>query len=284
MFTVKPIGNLTKTTSGNGGYFSYGNNKFSLNDNTIKDLAIKAFYDSSKYATNPDKKKIEKALNYFLYSFNITSNNEGGGFDSINTWDSAGISGGILQYAYPNVNLYKLLNDYMGNHTLAEKVRSQFGNYNIDKIPTNHYTDPVSMVARFNTTLLKEVQTALITPIGISSQLSFAIISFWDESYTYFLNKLESQIIPDPIVISNDGSVSTVNSNSIMYYHFLMAYCFDLKVNRGNLNFNLQVDTTKDESLRTEGAILNTFLGKGYFATERNNKWVKLLNDNFIKQ
>lgn len=226
-----------------GGLHSTGSIKFSLNNNPMVELAKAAFTQYSKYKTDAD------ALNTFLFALSVTSNFEGG-FDSVNTYDKAGISIGFIQFARPEAGAGRLLT-LIGRNDLADKIKTQFG------IKDPH-ASPAALLARYDASLIKDIITAISTPDGIKVQLAMAINQnvesqfYFDNAYT---KALELKL--------NDP--------------FAKAMLFDAAVNMG-------AGTPKTfrapSAGQTDGDWIsaNTIL---FTRPERKVKWVQIVKNNF---
>jgi hypothetical protein len=169
-----------------GGLFSRGIIKFDIKNISMVAVAREAFINNSEF------KDDQNALSCFLSSLNVTSAFEGG-FDSINTYDKAGISVGFLQFARPEGGVGKLL-ELVGRADLAKKVKLRFGT-------SDPHASPEALKARFDVDLLAEVVTAVATPAGIRAQMAMAINKnvdgqfYFDKAYARFVQlKLKDPI------------------------------------------------------------------------------------------
>ncbi len=217
------------------GISNFGKIRFNLKNKEIFDLAVNAFNKYSKYRNNIDH------LNYFLQTLDITSALEGG-FDAINTWDKAGLSVGFIQFARPNVNVYRVISQY--DLTLANKVKAAYGT-------VDPYNDNKSLVARTNIKLLQEVQNSIITPKGIEAQFKICIEDFYDIAYEKFLSVKfykEENVIPiqsfdefQKSVINDLNKQTKAQNNPTKknqieankYKIYANSFLFDIGVNRG---------------------------------------------------
>ena len=270
------------------GYYSPGKLKFNLSNKPMFDLAVKAFNNYSQYANNA------VYLNYFLQSLQIVSKHEGG-FDSVNSYDKAGISVGFLQFARPEDNVYQLLNIF--NPVLANTVRNSFGN-------ADPHKDVKSLTARTNTVLINQVKQAIVTPAGIEAQLQLAIQDYYDASFTKFLTfTFSPEVDQSQFGIANtvNQSLGNVSSNNLFttglstqsndyspFKIYALALLFDTAVNRGvgSLKDFKQINVGGIPA--SEGNWIRTHIqgdvngqGKIFIQPNRREIWTNLLATNF---
>src|SRR5438045_233610 len=110
-----------------GGLKSDGSLRFKLNNITQVELAKQAFLNNSTH------KDSAEALKIFLLCLSITSAFEGG-FDSVNTYDKAGISIGFLQFARPEGGAGRLL-ELIGRKDLSDRIKQEFGTHDPHNTP-----------------------------------------------------------------------------------------------------------------------------------------------------
>lgn len=276
---------LTPTSySGTKGLYSIGRLKFKKDKQPLFNWAVEAFNLHSKYGRtqNPtlDEQTLNSYLTYFLFALEITSNHEGG-FDAINTYDRAGISVGFIQFARPNVGVYRLLTDI--DTTLRDEVREAFGNYPVNVIQKD-YNDAKSLSARKNKELLERVQNAIITENGIKTQIKLAIEDFYDKAFEKFLTfEFENTFQGQDNIQTNPLPFSFNQSTNIDNYVFANALCFDAFVNLGEGKASRRIKKLPIVYNKTEGNFINYNLKNLSFAKDRNQKWVELFNKNFVK-
>jgi hypothetical protein len=225
-----------------GGLFSSGSLRFDLNNITMVELAKEAFLNNSLH------KDSESALKTFLLCLSITSHFEGG-FDSVNTYDIAGISIGFLQFARPEGGAGRLL-ELSGRADLADRIRTEFGT----KDPHNSSS---ALKARFDKALLSEVITAVSGKDGIKAQLAMAINKnvdgqlYFEKAYSRYLElKLTD---PMSCALLFDGAINMGAGSVINFPAFT----------QGNDGGWLQIAITK------------------LSRPERRDGWTKMLNQNF---
>lgn len=253
----------------NLGATEIGKLKFTLKNKQMFDLAVNAFNKYSDYGISKinNRTEVRDHLNYFLQTVQIVSGNEGG-FDAINTYDGAGISVGFVQFAYPQGNVYKLLNEF--NKPLAEEVNKAFGN-------VKTYTDNKSLKSRLDKDLLFKVQKAIITPEGITAQFKLMIEDFYDKTYKQFLNIIFQE--------ETDPNISK-------YKIYANAFIFDTGINQGTGGSNKNVSGSGSGNIRqikvqgnnpTEGSFLNYYVKNHFLRPERRAFWENILTRHFKK-
>lgn len=192
-----------------GGLSSKGNIKFNLK-NVIMVAHAKAGFDQFSLFKGDNI-----AFNNFLLSLSITSKFEGGGFDAINTYDNAGVSIGIIQFARPEAGAGKLFR-LLGRTDLDDKIKKQFGT-------ADPHSSPGALIARNNKTLLSEIVTVAASPEGIRVQFAMAINQnvegqhYFDKAFKRFLDlKLKDPLCAamlfDAAVNMGAGSVDNFKS------------------------------------------------------------------------
>jgi hypothetical protein len=260
------------------GYQTAGKIRFSLKNKEIFDIAVKSFNKYSKFKNNVIN------LNYFLLCLEMTSTWEGG-FDSINTYDKAGLSIGIIQFARPNRtgNAYKLLK--LIDPVLAEEVANNFG----DKDP---YDDPISLNGRTNKDLLDRVRKTIVSPLGMEMQLKLTIEDFYDKVYEKFLSFNFSPEIDDNALnfgaSFSDIYKKTTNANGQEDTNPLKVYAvsilFDTAVNRGTGVLSKFIQINKGNKPMTEGDFIYYHVYKNQLPSKfRINQWETIINNKFKK-
>lgn len=248
------------------GAFASGQLKFKTSNKEMFDIAVNAFNKYSDYGLSKisNREQVRDHLNYFLQSIQIVSGNEGG-FDAINTYDSAGITVGFVQFARPDIEVYKVLSNF--NKPLADEVKNTFGT-------GDKYLDNKSVLARLNKTLLLKVQQAIVTPQGIDSQFKSLIERFYDKVYKQFLG---IQFLDEP-----DKEVSK-------YKIYALAFMLDVGINQGtgvsrtgSGSGNIRQIKVQGQ-LPTEGSFVNYYVKNHYLRDERRTFWEGIIGKYFKK-
>lgn len=262
------------------GIFTAGKIRFKLTNKEIFDIAVNSFNKYSKYKNDVVN------LNYFLLCLQITSNWEGG-FDSINTYDKAGFSCGLIQFARPNKtgNAYKLIK--LINKELAEELATNFG----DSDPFN---DPISLKGRINSNLIEKIRKEIISPLGMEMQLKLTIEDFYDKAFEKFLSLKFSPEIDDNILNfgsnfseiykkANNLPINKEDNNPLKVYAISML--FDTAVNRGLSVLNkFQQIYKSNNTPMTEGDFIYYHVYKNQLPSKfRINQWEEIINSKFKK-
>lgn len=274
------------------GISTLGKIKYNIKNKEIFDISVKAFNKYSKYKNSTIN------LNYFIQTLSITSSLEGG-FDAINTYDKAGLSVGFIQFARPNIGVYKLLSLY--DKILGDEVKNAFG-------IVDSYIDTKSLKSRIDSILLSKVQKSIITPAGLEAQLQLCIEDYYDKAFSKYLSlKFSPEIDNSPSATNKkiiNGANLNVSTNNIFtnslpttidtnpYKIYALAFIFDIGVNQGIG----KVDNKGKDSINqvtiggidmTEGNFLSYHvLGdkKIYMLPQRREFWEQVILDNFIKE
>lgn len=276
---------LTSTIyKGTKGVYSLGKLKFKKDKQPLFKWAVESFNQNSKFGKDKnsdlDVNLLNSYLTYFLYSLEITSSHEGG-FDAVNTYDRAGISVGFIQFARPNVGVYKLLTEI--NTTLRDEVKQKFGDYPVNKIEGLKYDDADSLKARKDKELITRVQNAIVTESGIKAQIKLAIEDFYDKAFEKFLTFDFIDTFEDEEEINPFIGVPTKNKNKNKKDNFVYASAliFDSFVNLGIPKASRNIKALPLIYKKTEGNFLVYNIDKIPFADERKQKWVEIFNKKF---
>lgn len=269
------------------GIYSIGVLKFKKDKQPLFNWAVESFNKNSKFGKDRNPSLSNEVLNsyltYFLFALEVTSDNEGG-FDAVNTYDRAGISVGFIQFARPNVGVYRLLTEI--NTQLRDEVREAFGNYPVGKIKKD-YKDAKSLKARQNRDLIKRVQDAIITENGIKAQIKLAIEDFYDPAFEEFQNyEFENTFQEENRVIDSTELIPSFDQREeviIDNYVYANALIFDAFVNLGISRAKRRLKKLPPLFFKTEGNFIVFNLKNLNFAEERREKWDALFNKKFIE-
>lgn len=232
-------------------------------NNKVNQVAIDTFNRVSRYgevnlrkttniSTNDFNLLVSENVTYFLYALGIVSAHEGN-LNSINTYDNGGLSVGTIQLANPTdgnplMDFLKILDTGVYN-----KVKDAF-NQGSDK---NNYSDPKSLKARLDLSLLKELYTLLTSAKGWEAQFEIIIKKYYDPAFERFLSVVKPKLV-------SEGSLLVYAS----------AFCFEAIVQNPSQFFRINEANMKDFLI-----MAGNKPHEGHFCYYFSNKKIDLNNE-----